>query len=166
MNWIAILVAALVPMAVGFVWYHKKVMGDAWMRETGLTEEKINGANMPMIYGLSLLFAIMLAMATPILCIHQMGVESALLNAVQDPARADAAKMIVDKFKAGGEYANEFRTFKHGALHGILSGIFLIFPIIATNGFFERKSFKLTMMNTAYWTIVLAIMCGIVSGWQ
>ena len=98
MNWIAILVAALVPMAVGFVWYHKKVMGDAWMRETGLTEEKINGANMPMIYGLSLLFAIMLAMATPILCIHQMGVESALLNAVNDPARADAAKMIVDKF--------------------------------------------------------------------
>ena len=166
MNWIAILVAALVPMAVGFVWYHQKVMGDAWQRETGLTDERINGSNMPMIYGLSLLFAVMLAFATPMLCIHQMSVQSALMNVLQDPARADAAKMIVDKFEAGGEYANEFRTFKHGAWHGVLAGIILIFPVIATTGFFERKSFKLTMMNTAYWTIVLALMCGIVCGWQ
>jgi hypothetical protein len=38
MNFIAILVAAIIPMIVGFIYYHKKVVGNAWMSVTGMRE--------------------------------------------------------------------------------------------------------------------------------
>ena len=38
MNVIALFVAALIPMIVGFVYYHKSVAGSAWMSVTGMTD--------------------------------------------------------------------------------------------------------------------------------
>lgn len=38
-SWIAILVAAVAYMALGFVWYHPRVFGTAWMRLTGMDPE-------------------------------------------------------------------------------------------------------------------------------
>lgn len=37
-NYVAVLVAALIFMAVGFVWYALPVFGKSWMKETGLKE--------------------------------------------------------------------------------------------------------------------------------
>ena len=42
-NWIAILLAALSTLVVGFIWYNPKVFGTIWMKEAGLTEEKMKG---------------------------------------------------------------------------------------------------------------------------
>ena len=58
------------------------------------------------------------------------------------------------------------RTFKHGAFHGVLTGLFVITPILATSAMFERKGFKYIAINAGYWIICLAIMGGIVSGWM
>ena len=41
MNWLAIIVSALVPLIIGAIWYHPKVFGSAWMHATGITEAKI-----------------------------------------------------------------------------------------------------------------------------
>ena len=38
-NWLALIVAAVSALAVGFVWYNPKVFGTAWMKEVGMTEE-------------------------------------------------------------------------------------------------------------------------------
>lgn len=40
-NYVAVLVAALVFMAVGFVWYSLAVFGKIWMREVGLTTNDV-----------------------------------------------------------------------------------------------------------------------------
>ena len=64
------------------------------------------------------------------------------------------------------EFGNEFRTFKHGALHGVLAGVFFFFPVIAINGMFERKSWKYIFINTGYWVISLAIMGAIICSWR
>lgn len=37
MNFVAIIVAALVPMIIGFIWYHPKVFGNTWMQVAGMT---------------------------------------------------------------------------------------------------------------------------------
>ncbi len=37
-NYVAVLVAALIFMAVGFVWYSLSVFGKTWMKEVGLKE--------------------------------------------------------------------------------------------------------------------------------
>lgn len=57
MNIFAIIVAALSSLAVGFVWYHPKVFGSAWMQATGMTEEKAQEGNMPVIFGSTLVLS-------------------------------------------------------------------------------------------------------------
>ena len=40
-NFMAIIVAAIVPIFVGFVWYNPKIFGTAWARAAEMTEEKM-----------------------------------------------------------------------------------------------------------------------------
>ena len=63
------------------------------------------------------------------------------------------------------KYGSEFRTFKHGAFHGLLCGIFLFLPVLGTNALFERRSWKYILLNVGYWTISAMIMGGIISAW-
>ena len=63
------------------------------------------------------------------------------------------------------DYGNAFRTYKHGALHGILAGIFVALPIIGTNALFERKRAKYILINSGYWIVTMGIMGAIICGW-
>ena len=64
------------------------------------------------------------------------------------------------------DYGNVFRTFKHGALHGSMIGLFVALPVIATNCLFEQKSFKYAAITSGYWIIVMTIMGAIICGWK
>lgn len=158
-NFLAILVAAVVPMVLGFIWYNPKILGTVWAREAEMTEEKMKSGNMLAIFGLSFILSILLAFFTQFLTIHQLG---ALGMIGGDPL----AEGILPSYQAFmDDYSSAFRSYKHGALHGLLAGIFLVFPIMATNGMFERRSWKLIFINTGYWTVALTIMGAIVCGW-
>lgn len=61
MNWLALIVAAVSTLVVGFIWYHPKVFGAAWMEASGMTEEKAKQGNMPVIFGVSLVLAFIAA---------------------------------------------------------------------------------------------------------
>lgn len=54
-NIIAVLVAAIVFMVIGFVWYHPMVLGKAWMKEKGLSAEDLKKAQKEMgkLYGVA-----------------------------------------------------------------------------------------------------------------
>ena len=60
-SYLAILIAALIPMVLGFLWYHPKLFGTAWMNSLGMTEDDVKGGNMPLIFGLSLVAAAFIA---------------------------------------------------------------------------------------------------------
>ncbi len=60
-NWLALLVGALVPMVLGFIWYHPKLFGTAWMNSLGFKEEDLEGGNMPLIFGLSYVLSCVIA---------------------------------------------------------------------------------------------------------
>lgn len=164
MNFLAIVVAALVPLVMGFIWYNPKVLGNAWMQASGLTEEKLKGANMAVIFIVSFVLSFLLAFFTQALVIHQFHIGGAFFDwreQIKDPNTPEGAlfKQVMDLV------GSSHRTFKHGAFHGVLSGLFLVTPILATNAMFERKGFKYIAINAGYWIITLAIMGGIVSGW-
>ena len=72
-NFLAVLVAALSSFVVGFVWYNPKVFGTIWMNEIGMTEEKAKQGNMAKIFGLTFVFAFMLAFIMMPITIHQFG---------------------------------------------------------------------------------------------
>ena len=159
MNYLAILVAAIVPMILGFLWYNPVLFGNVWMRESGMTEEKMKSGNMAVIFGVSLLFSILLSAMLQSLVIHQMGATQLIGG---DPT----VEGVLPSYQAFmADYGSGFRTFKHGALHGLLAGVFIVLPIMGTNGLFERKSWKHIFINVGYWTVVLTIMGAILCGW-
>ena len=59
-NWLAVIVAALSAFVIGALWYGP-LFGTAWMNESGLTEEDITSANMPVIYGTAFVLEFVIA---------------------------------------------------------------------------------------------------------
>ncbi len=157
-NIFALLVAALIPILIGFVWYNPKTFGNAWMRESGVTEESLKTGNMPVIFIVSFILSFLLSFFIQFVTIHQTGA----LGMVG----GDLTKALPSYTAFMADYGNAFRTFKHGALHGTMTGILLVLPVIAVNGLFERKSWKYILINAGFWTVCLAIMGGIVCGWR
>lgn len=61
-NWIAVFISALTLLLTGFTWYHPKVFGTLWMRESAMTEEKMGGSNMGLIFGTVYILGVMVAL--------------------------------------------------------------------------------------------------------
>ena len=139
-NWIALIVASLATLVVGFIWYHPKVFGTIWMKEIGMTEEKAKKANMPLIFGLSVVLAFFISFFI---------VTIVFMGGPPDMPHGTAP----------------YLTFKHGAAHGTMLGLFVILPVIVTNGLYEQRSFKYMMVVAGYWIVTFALMGGIINGW-
>lgn len=60
-NWLSVVIAAIIPSIMGFAWYSPMLFGKAWMDSIGMTEEKARSANMPVIMGISLVLAFFMA---------------------------------------------------------------------------------------------------------
>ncbi|CAM3452973.1 DUF1761 domain-containing protein [Flavobacterium longum] len=152
------LVAALASLAIGFVWYNPKVFGSIWMRETGMTEEKAREANMAVMLLMTLFYSFLIAFILHMVVIHQFGAMGMI------GGKPELAKPSYDAFMA--DYGTEFRTFKHGALHGFMSGLFFALPVVGTGALYERRSWKYTLVAGGYWVVTCMVMGGIVCAWQ
>ena len=139
-NWIALLVAALIPLIVGFIWYGP-LFGKAWQKEVGLSDEELKNGNMPLIFGLSLVFSFIIAFSL-------------------------WAQVMVGGGPGEAHGVAPYLTFKHGAFHGALLSLFLIFPVIGTISLYERKSIKYVLIAVGYWTISFALMGGVINAWN
>ncbi len=61
LNWLAVLASAVSSFALGGLWYSKALFGRTWMSVNNLTEADLAQGNMVKIFGLSFLFAVMMA---------------------------------------------------------------------------------------------------------
>jgi hypothetical protein len=95
--------------------------------------------------------------------IHQFHLGSILMNdpSIFDP-NSELSKWLAE-FMA--KHGNNFRTFKHGALHGTITGFLFAMPIIGINALFERRGFKYIAINGGYWIVSLALMGGVICQW-
>ena len=139
-NWIALIVAAIIPLVTGFIWYNPKVFGAAWMKETGMTEEKAKSMNPGKTYGLAVVFAFLIAFSL-------------------------WAQVMVGGGPGEAHGVDPYMTFKHGAFHGALLGLFIVLPVFATNALFEMKSAKYVLINVGYWVLTMALMGGLINAW-
>lgn len=168
MNFIAILVAALVPMVLGFIWYHPKVFGTVWMQLTGMTEEKAQQGNMFVKFGLAFLFSLLLAAVLNGLVVHDAFVEGAAYYEMQasvDGKPTPKTAEWLEYYKTTLSESNH--TFQHGSFHAlVLIGVLIILPVFATNAIFEGKGFKYVALNAGYWIVCVALMGGILALWR
>jgi Protein of unknown function (DUF1761) len=159
-NWLVVLGTGIIPLIIGGLWYSPMLFANAWMKASDMTEEKMKGSNMVLIFGITLLFGIMLSTAMMNLVVHQMHYYSILAN---NKDMADPNSAISQATKAFMDVnGSNFRTFKHGALHGALSGLFIALPIIGILSLFERKSRNYIFIHTGYWILTMALMGGII----
>ncbi len=155
-NWIAIVLATLSTLIVGFIWYNPKVFGTIWMKESGIKREgsKPNDSEMVKMLGISLIYAFFISFFLQYVVIHQMGANSAAMNIPNvDPS-------VLENYRKA--YGQTYRTFKHGALHGFIAGLFFALPMIGTNSLYEKRSFKYVLVSGGYWIICCMIMGGII----
>lgn len=155
--------AALVPILVGFIWYNPAIFGKAWMKAAWLDEEKLKGGNMPLIFGLCYVLSFMAGIMLFTLVVHQTDIYSVFMNKPDFGAEGSETMNMIDNIMS--KVGNDFRTFKHGALHGTVLGIFIAFPIIAINALFERKGGRYIFLNAGYWVVTLALMGGVLCQW-
>ena len=74
----------------------------------------------------------------------------------------DASKALPSYNAFMADYGTAFRTFKHGALHGTITGLFMILPTIGINALYEKRSFKYVMISGGYWIVCFMVMGGII----
>jgi len=130
------------------------------MSASGVTEEMAKTGNMAVIFGVSLVLSILLSIQLNFITIHQGHLASILLGEQGWGEEGSAVMTLYNDFMTS--YGQNFRTFKHGALHGALAGFFFALPILGTNALFEHKGFKYIAINVGYWIITLALMGGVI----
>lgn len=60
-NWIAVIVAAILNFVLGGLWYSPMLFGKQWQRENKLSDEDIKRGNMAKIFGFSLLWSLVMS---------------------------------------------------------------------------------------------------------
>ena len=138
-NWPAVFVSAIVPMVIGFLYYHPKLVGGAWMKANGFTLEGLTPPK-PILYGVALLLSVLLSMFMS-------------LN-VTGPGQET------------GPDGHSFATFGHGVVHGVLINLTVLLPVLGTLSIFEKRGWNWVFVNLGYWIITLSIMGGILSAWR
>jgi len=157
-NFYMFFIAGLIPIAIGFVYYHEKLFGNAWMKENNFTKEGLQKGNFGMILGVSYLFSVMMAFIMSSFVIHQGGVFSMLYPDILESG--SAAQTLFNELMT--DYGDRSRSFTHGMIHGWMVTIFFVLPIIGINALFERRSWKYILIHVGYWAICLALMGGVI----
>jgi len=160
------LIAALVPVVIGGIWYAPFVFGNILKKANGNADKPAQSGGR-MALGLLVTYVGGYYIASHVLgsiVIHQHGLYSMLAGNpdVHTPGTElyNTVQGLMDK------YGSNYRTFKHGAFHGGFTGLYLVFPILAIIAMFEPKSWKWVAIHSLYWIACLAIMGGIICAYM
>ncbi len=163
-NWLVQIGAALVPMIIGFIWYHPKVFGTAWMDAAGMTEDKVKSGNMAVIFGVSFIFAFLLSFAYGAFADHWNAFQAFFRSVPEHGMGIDPTTPFGSELKGYIDaYGERYSSWTHGLAHGTIMSIMLILPIMVTNALFERKGFKYIIINWGYWAVTLTTMFMVVA---
>ncbi|MCB9283859.1 MAG: DUF1761 domain-containing protein [Lewinellaceae bacterium] len=68
LNILSMIIATLLPMIIGFLYYGKFLFGKAWMASIGMTEEQQKKGNMPVIFGGMLVMSLVISFYLLTIC--------------------------------------------------------------------------------------------------
>ena len=133
-NYLAVLIAAVASMALGFLWYSPMLLGKPWMKLKGYTEEGLKSAQKQMgpLYGVSFFVALITAYVLS----HVMALST---NFYHYPA------------------------VQTGLTSGFWMWLGFVMPVQVTAAIFGDKNWKLLGLDTGYQLVSLLAM-GVVLG--
>lgn len=143
MNWLAVLVAAIIPSVLGAI-YYGPLFEKPWLASLGKSKEDMVPNNMALTYGLAFVMALILSMFL------KMNIE-----------------MTHKDLNSAGELVfGSFHTFGHGALHGAMFGLTTAIPVVVSLSLFQKSSGKNIILNVVFWLIAFALMGGVLDAWN
>jgi hypothetical protein len=128
-NYWAVVAAAASAFVVGGFWFSPLLFGNAWMKETGLTREELDGGNPAVTFGVSFVLA--------------------------------ALASLVFAMFLGPRPA-----FSYAVAAGLMAGVFWVGTSFGINYLFERKSFRLFLINAGYHTVQYGVMGAVLGLWH
>lgn len=137
-NWLAVLAAGVSSFVIGGIWYSPGLFGKIWMKENNLTENDVKKGDTGKIFGWTAVFSLLMA--------------ANLGMFLTEPA--DCPANCVPKV-----------DIAWGATAGLLAGIWT-FSAIAIHSLFERKSWRLILINGFYSVVSLVVMGAIIGVWR
>ena len=88
---------------------------------------------------------------------------------VDDKDRENEGDLVIPGSKCNSKIVNfmakhgtRHRSFGHGAVHGVMAGVFMATPIIGIISLFERRTWKYVLVNAGYWILTLGLMGGVI----
>jgi Protein of unknown function (DUF1761) len=160
-NWLPIFAAAIIPLLIGMIYYSNFAFGKMWRQTIGMTEAEDKSFNMAKVFGLTLFFGLFLSIFILPVVLHGMHVFS-LISPAGGGAPDPNSPEMKDALEYFGKYGGNFRTFRHGVLHGVIAALLGIWPVIAINALFERRGWKYVAIHVGYWVITFALMGGVI----
>lgn len=136
-NYLAVLVAAIMSMAIGSFWYSPKGFGKQWMALSGITPDKIEAAKAK---GMQKTYAIAF-------------VGSLVMSYVLAHALVFASAYLQVSGMAAGLMA------------GFWNWLGFIAPVTLGSVLWEGKPWKLYVLNNAYYIVSLLVMGAILAVW-
>ena len=97
---------------------------------------------------ISYVFSFFIASFLMFVVIHQSGVYSTLAGEPGFNEKAGEGFAFFQDFI--NTYGDRFRTFGHSALHGVITTIFFVLPILSIVPLFEKKTVKYVTINAGY----------------
>ncbi len=154
-NWFILPIAGLIPLILGYIWYHPKVLGDRLAQVTGEKRiEKKTTQQILFIY----LFGIVLAYILTLMSVHQTAIFQLFF---MDPALADSNSeynQFIQDFLS--KYGTRHRSFGHGLIHGAEAGLMFGLSFLGITALLQGKSLKLIWIHLVFWVLC----CGLVAG--
>lgn len=134
-NYLAVLAAGVVSMAVGFLWYSSILFGKMWIKEMGLSAEKMKGAQKEMgkLYALSFVGSLVTAYVLS----HVMGLSQNYYS---------------------------YTEVMTGVITAFWMWLGFMMPVQMTGTIFGDRNWRLFAINTGYQLATLILM-GLVIAW-
>jgi hypothetical protein len=145
-------------MIMGMLWYSPLLFANVWMKEANITVGEMKPAKFALILSTAFLFSLMIASTLQFVVIHQMSLPSIVFGL----PKAEQEAFLTSTMQ---KYGHQFRTFKHGALHGFIFTLFTALPLIAMHCLYEKKSVQYVLIHLGYWAVSLTLMGGIICQW-
>jgi len=156
-NWLILLISSCIPIIVGYLLFNTN-----FYKKISKSNEQLNLSikwslvSIIGLFTLSFMYSITLSYQV----IHQLHFQSMLINEVGfEKGEGNAYKDLIYIFEL---YGKNFRSFKHGAFHGLLNSIFIVLPILVYSKYTSASSWRSVIFQWMFWMICGVLMGGII----
>ena len=156
-NWFILPIAAFLPLALGFIWYHPNVLGTKLSQINGepIMKNRSIGKTI-LIYFLSILLAYVLTLMS----VHQSAMYQLFF---MDPELANSNSeynIFINEFMS--KYGDRHRSFGHGMVHGGEAGLMFGLAFLGITTLMQNKPFKLIWIHLGFWIVCCSLMAGLI----